>query len=135
MLKVHTASAIAEAYPNIPLSIIIGALGAAQIALIAATPLPSFAKGGIAGLHGPEVIMVGEEGPERITPLKDEKPVVIKSSAGVGGDRNVQFEVNYYITSPDALGVRDFIRNKAGPEFINWVRLNKTDMIEALDMG
>jgi len=131
---VHTASAVAEALPNIPLSIIVGIMGAAQAALIASQPLPTFAKGGIAGLHGPEIIMVGEEGPERITPLKDEKPPIITMPGLAGGSRSVLFEVNYYITSMDALGVRDFIREKAGPEMVEWIRLNKTEMLEALEL-
>ena len=37
---INTASAIAEALPNVPLSIIAGALGAIQIGLILATPVP-----------------------------------------------------------------------------------------------
>lgn len=42
---VNTASAVAEALPNIPLSILAGALGTAQVALIAAQPIPKFAAG------------------------------------------------------------------------------------------
>ena len=38
---VNTASAIAEALPNVPLSIIAGAMGALQIGTIVATPLPA----------------------------------------------------------------------------------------------
>ena len=136
---VSTAEAVAKALTAGPflgpiLAGIIGAMGAVQIALIASQPLPSFAKGGIAGLHGPEIIMVGEEGPERITPLKDERPSAIMMPGLAAGNRSVLFEVNYYITSPDALGVRDFVREKAGPEFIEWVRLNRTEMLEALDV-
>lgn len=112
---------------------IIAAMGAAQIALIASQPLPSFAKGGVAGLHGPEVIMVGEEGPERITPLRDERPAVIVPSAAAG-NRSVLFEANYYVTAMDATGVRDFVRDKAGPEMVEWIRLNKTEMLEALEL-
>lgn len=37
---VNTASAVAEALPNIPLSIVVGALGAIQIGIIAAQPIP-----------------------------------------------------------------------------------------------
>jgi len=131
---VHTASAVAEALPNIPLSILIGIMGAAQAALIASQPLPSFAKGGIAGLHGPEIIMVGEEGPERITPIRDERPPVVMMPGLSAGSRSVLFEVNYYITAMDALGVRDFVRDKAGPEMVEWIRLNKTEMLEALEL-
>lgn len=42
---VNTASAVAEALPNVPLSIIVGALGALQIAAIASAPLPELGKG------------------------------------------------------------------------------------------
>jgi TP901 family phage tail tape measure protein len=42
---IATALAITEALPNIPLSIIIGAMGAIQIATILATPIPSYAEG------------------------------------------------------------------------------------------
>jgi hypothetical protein len=43
---VNTASAIAEALPNIPLSVVVGALGAAQLGFIMSTPAPKFAGGG-----------------------------------------------------------------------------------------
>lgn len=125
---VNTAEAVAKALTAGPLlgpilAGIIGAMGAVQIALIAAQPLPSFAEGGVAGLHGPEVIMVGEKGPERITPVSKERTTA-----------NVEFNAIFQITSPDALGVRDLVRDKVGPEFITWVKLNKTEMLEALDM-
>lgn len=42
---IDTASAIAEALPNIPLSIAVGALGAVQVGIIAAEPLPKAARG------------------------------------------------------------------------------------------
>ena len=44
---ISTAAAIAQALPNIPLSIIAGIMGAAQIAVIASQPLPEYAKGGL----------------------------------------------------------------------------------------
>ncbi len=46
---VSTARAVAEALPNIPLSIIVGAAGAIQIAAIASQPIPKFEKGGVVG--------------------------------------------------------------------------------------
>jgi TP901 family phage tail tape measure protein len=46
---IATAAAIAEALPNVPLSIIAGVLGAAQIAVIASQPLPQFEEGGRIG--------------------------------------------------------------------------------------
>ena len=42
---IATALAITEALPNIPLSIVIGAMGAIQVATILATPIPSYADG------------------------------------------------------------------------------------------
>lgn len=42
---IHTAVAVAEALPNIPLSIAVGALGAAEVAVIAGTPIPQFRFG------------------------------------------------------------------------------------------
>lgn len=53
---ISTAAAVADALPNIPLSIIAAALGAAQIAVIASQPIPKFAEGGwvdaIGRVHG-----------------------------------------------------------------------------------
>lgn len=43
---INTASAVVEALPNIPLSVFVGAMGAVQLGLIAATPIPEFAQGG-----------------------------------------------------------------------------------------
>jgi len=45
-ITINTASAIVAALPNIPLSIAIGVLGAAQLATAIATPIPKFAEGG-----------------------------------------------------------------------------------------
>lgn len=42
----HTASAVVEALPNVPLSVTVGALGAAQTAMIASQSYPGFATGG-----------------------------------------------------------------------------------------
>ena len=44
-----TAVGVVGALPNVPLSILAGILGAAQIALIAGQPVPKFAKGGVFG--------------------------------------------------------------------------------------
>lgn len=42
---INTAQAVVAALPNIPLSILVGALGAAQIAMIASRPVPAYAEG------------------------------------------------------------------------------------------
>jgi hypothetical protein len=46
---IDTARAVVQALPNIPLSILIGALGAVQIGAIASQPLPKFKEGGLVG--------------------------------------------------------------------------------------
>ena len=69
---IRTAAAIAQALPNIPLSIIAGIMGAAQIAVIASQPLPEYAKGGLT--DGAKMYIAGEAGQEWISPnwmLKD----------------------------------------------------------------
>ena len=64
-----TISAVTEALPNIPLSAVIGALGAANTAAIAAQPMPAFATGGSFTTTGPTPILVGDNasGNERVT--------------------------------------------------------------------
>ena len=69
---INTASAVAAALPNVPLSIAIGVLGAAQVAAISAQPLPALAEGGLA--FGPTAALVGDNigaasNPEVIAPL------------------------------------------------------------------
>jgi hypothetical protein len=54
---------------NFIMAAVVAALGAIQVAAIIATPLPSYAKGGVAGQFGPEVVRVGEEGREIISPI------------------------------------------------------------------
>lgn len=69
---ISTAAAISQALPNIPLSIIAGIMGAAQIAVIASQPLPEYAKGGLT--DGAKMYIAGEAGQEWISPnwmLKD----------------------------------------------------------------
>lgn len=69
---IDTASAVAEALPNIPLAIIMGLLGAAQIALIAAQPLPKLAKGAtIRSKEGGTHAILGEGAEdEAVLPMK-----------------------------------------------------------------
>lgn len=63
---IATARAVAQSLPNIPLSIIAGAIGAAQIALIASQKIPALAKGGLA--YGPSMAMVGDNKGARVNP-------------------------------------------------------------------
>lgn len=61
---VATARAVTQALPVIPLAVLAGILGAVQIALIAAQPIPAFAKGTKNAPGGPS--LVGEAGAELI---------------------------------------------------------------------
>ena len=87
---INTASAVAQALPNVLLATAVGALGAAQIALIAGTPVPALAKGGLA--YGPTLAMVGDNpgaasNPEVIAPLDK-----LKNMMGTGG-KNITVSV------------------------------------------
>lgn len=61
---ISTAAAVVKALPNIPLSVIVGILGAAQIAAIASRPIPAFKKGTKDAPGG--LSLVGEAGAELI---------------------------------------------------------------------
>lgn len=64
---INTAAAIAEASPN-PLAIAAAvALGAAQLVKINTAKAPSFATGGSFVTNKPQMIQVGEAGPEEVT--------------------------------------------------------------------
>ena len=63
---VNTAAAVVKALPNIPLSIAIGVLGAIQVGIIAAAPLP-LKEGGV--VMRPTIAEIGEAGPEAVIPL------------------------------------------------------------------
>lgn len=68
---IATALAITEALPNIPLSIIIGAMGAVQVATILATPIPSYAEGTKdASGHRGGIALVGDAGKQEVVMYK-----------------------------------------------------------------
>lgn len=81
---VNTAQAVVKALTMGPiigpiLATTIGILGAAQIALIKAQPIPSFAAGGL--VYGPTIAMVGDNpgvinDPEVISPLSELKKII-----------------------------------------------------------
>jgi len=104
---VNTASAVVEALPNLILAGIVGAMGAAQIALIASQPIP-LAKGGI--IDRP-TFLAGEAGKEAVIPLE--------SSRGKDIIRETFRETNrpIYIT----------VQNKIDE---NWFRKKVTKIIE-----
>lgn len=85
---VNVAAAVVKSLPNLPLAIATGALGAAQIATIASTPLPAFADGGI--ISGPTIGLMGEyaganTNPEVIAPLNKLKDMIGGQTVQVQG--------------------------------------------------
>lgn len=66
-----TASAIVEALPNIPLSLLVGAIGAAQLVKVLSTPIPKYAKGTGDGKHPGGLAMVGDGGKEEMVVTPD----------------------------------------------------------------
>lgn len=86
-IAINTASAIAQALPNIPLAIAVGALGAVQAAIAASTPIPALAQGGV--LYGPSLVLAGEyanakSNPEIIAPLSKLKDLIGDQTGGYG---------------------------------------------------
>ena len=76
-IAIDTAAAIIRLWANpgfpaaIPLSVVVGALGATQLAVVAATPPPALQDGGIVpAAPGGTTVIAGEQGvPEAIVPL------------------------------------------------------------------
>lgn len=69
-IALNTARAVVSALPNIPLSVAVGAIGAAQMAYALSQPIPKFAKGTESSPEG--LAFVGERGTEiMITPSGD----------------------------------------------------------------
>lgn len=93
---VDTASAVAQALPNIPLSLLVGALGAAQLATAIATPLPKFEDGGkmnYTGLaeygHGTE-LRIDPDGKVSLTSNKPEIGIVKKGTEFISNKNLLQ---------------------------------------------
>jgi hypothetical protein len=97
---VNTAAAVAKALPNIPLAIAVGVLGAIQIALIKAQPLP-LKEGGL--VTQPTHALIGEAGPELVIPLSKLQPAL----AGAGGGGFNQY--NYFYGDINEAGDLDEI--------------------------
>lgn len=75
---VGITSALAQFPPNVPLSILIGALGAVQLGTVLAQPIPQYAKGTKNAKGGLSII--GEEGAEKVD-LPNGKSFISASTA------------------------------------------------------
>jgi len=103
---VNTAAAIVKALPNVILAAAVGILGAAQIAIIAATPLPPLKEGGI--VMKPTAVLAGEAGPEAIIPL-NKLNMLQPAFAGSGFK-----QYNYFYGDITDSGDLELISNKLG---------------------
>ena len=63
---IATALAITRALPNLVLAAIVGAMGAVQIATIAATPIPAYKEGTKNGGHIGGLAIVGDGGKHEV---------------------------------------------------------------------
>lgn len=63
---IATALAITKSLPNFVLAAIVGAMGAIQVATIAATPIPSYAEGTKDGAHPGGKALVGDAGKREV---------------------------------------------------------------------
>jgi len=81
---ISTHEAYNKALPNIPLATLVAALGAGQVAAIAATPAPKFAVGGSFITSGATPMIVGESGAEKVSiqPLAGQKKKAASSGGG-----------------------------------------------------
>jgi len=91
---INTAAAVVKALPNIILAAIVGAAGAAQVALIASQPLPELAEGGFTD----GISIAGEKGTEWVASnslLKDKKtaPVISWLESYQRGNRRMNMPV------------------------------------------
>lgn len=67
---IATALAITKSLPNFVLAAIVGAMGAIQVATIAATPIPSYAEGTKTGAHPSGKALVGDAGKREVVMYK-----------------------------------------------------------------
>jgi len=65
-IAISTALAITQALPNIPLSIVVGGIGAVQLATAIAQPIKAYAKGTDEGGHPGGLALVGDAGRSEI---------------------------------------------------------------------
>lgn len=130
---IHTASAVVEALPDIPLAIAVGIMGAIQTALIAAQPLPTFAKGG--SIAEGQAGIIGERGPELFVP--DTAGTIVPLREGAGGALRPIFlsiAPTFQISAIDEIGVDEFMRLRGLPAMVEAIKVGimKPELQDAL---
>ena len=101
-IAINTARAIIEALPNLILAGTIGAMGAAQAALVAAKPLPALKEGG--KVVAPTMALIGEgRHDEAVLPLNSQvfaeigKGIAAHLPQGQGGKMEFHFHIGAMI--------------------------------------
>ena len=103
----NTAQGVTKALPNIPLAILIGAMGAVQIAAISQTKYEGRRLGG--RMNQGQPYMVGEAGPEMVVP--DRPSNVVPNNKLPSGQA---VTVNFNINTVDARGFNELLVNSRG---------------------
>ena len=111
---INIATAITKALPDIPLAVLIGALGAVQLTAIATTPIPKYATGGMVGgrRHSSGGTMIEAEQGEFVMSRNAVNAVGVEAmnrinAGGGAGSVNISFAGNVMS--------QDFIEDEAIP--------------------
>lgn len=125
-IAINTARAIVEALPNLVLAGIIGSLGAAQAALVAAKPLPALAEGG--KVVAPTMALIGEgRHDEAVLPLNSQ--VFAEIGKGIaahlpqGDDRKVEFHFHIGALIGDERGYKKLAQKVFSYEYSHKQRI------------
>ena len=118
---INIATAITKSLPNIPLAVLIGAMGAVQLGAIASTPIPQFATGGMVGgrRHSQGGTMIEAERGEFVMSRNAVNAVGVEAMNRInqgGGAGNINISFNGNVMS------QDFIENEAIPQIKEAVR-------------
>ena len=102
LMYYHTTIRNVGLYTSVALAALVAALGAAQVAPIMAQPAPRFATGGSFITTGPQNMIVGESGPERVTvqPLSGQN-----ARQGGGATQNININVSAPLVDETILDV------------------------------
>ena len=129
---INTAAAIVEALPNIPLSLLAGVIGAAQIGAIASQPIPQFAKGTKNAPAGFK--WVGENGAELVYD-NGGYPIITHSESNVINDNPYSAQskrifdkynipqIHTGLFGQKSIGIRDDIEINSSRSLIDYDRL------------
>jgi hypothetical protein len=129
---INTALAVSRVAGNIPQMVLAGLVGAAQVAIIAAQPVPQFDKG---TKRTPSVFVAGERRPEwMITPSGDvqlvAEPTMFKNMAGatvIGGEETERMLKSSIVPNQDIRPDLNRMRN----EIVNAIRTKRELYISA----